>query len=73
MELKTASILLFLKTACSFFFCQILKHMHEGSRNTMHSSPAAVREILIMSIWRSFPRKQITFSKKCYRIKFYCP
>lgn len=74
MELKSvSSILLFLKTACSFFFCQILKHTHEGSRNTTHNSPATAREILIMSIWRSFPRKQTTFSKKCYRTKFYCP
>lgn len=29
--------------------------MHEGSRNTTHNSPATAREILIMSIWRSFP------------------
>lgn len=48
-------VCIFLKTACSFFFCQMLKNIHEGSRNTMHNSPATASEILIMSIWIFFP------------------
>lgn len=29
--------------------------MHDGSRNTMHSTPATVREMLTASVWRSSP------------------